>query len=97
MNEQVIIEYPAAGETYCHNSEYGVYRYSDWPPGTALAGTPRRSMLDIYPSLKEARKDYPGAEWNGEGWSGRDMIPPVPLQAPPGNWDPYDTPWNEDD
>lgn len=97
MNDQVIIEYPATGPTYTCPGEYGVYRYSTWPPGTANAGTPRRSNLGIYPSLAKAQDEHPGAEWNGPGWNGQAMIPALPVEQPPGGWDPNDTPWRNDD
>jgi hypothetical protein len=55
------IEYPARGETYCHD-EYGVYEYGEYPRSSVLSGRTRRNFLDTFTTLEEAQAKYPNAE-----------------------------------
>lgn len=81
---ETLIEYPAAGATYSHD-EYGVYTYDEYPARSVLAGQPRRTFLDSFDTLDEARAAYPGAGWYGEG-SGY-AYRPIP-ESPPDWFDP---------
>lgn len=74
-----VIEFPMTGATY-HHEEYGVYRYDVYPESSVLAGQERRSLLDRFPSLAEARAAYPDAEWNGEGSGFREIV--IPREPP---------------
>lgn len=80
----LIIEYPASGKTYSHD-EYGVYRYDTYPESSVLAGQERRSFIDSFPTLAEARAAFPDAEWNGEGSGYREIFIP---ETPPAWFDP---------
>ncbi len=59
-SEDVRIEYPSVGATY-HNNAYGVYKYSEAPRSSVLAGTECREWLGEYATLEEAKKAYPTA------------------------------------
>jgi hypothetical protein len=61
---RICIEFPSRGETYC-DQVYGVYEYDTYPRGSVLAGDERRSFLDSFESIEEARKAYPGADETG--------------------------------
>ncbi len=64
------IEYPMHGATYHHDDQYGVYEYGVYPDSSVLAGQERRSFIDSFPTLAEAKAAYPNAEYQGEGASG---------------------------
>jgi hypothetical protein len=87
------IENPAVGETYHHEDEYGVYRYDTWPDGI-LKGQERRTMLDKFDSLEEAKAEYPTAGVSGSGYR-KIHIP----ETPPEWFDPEAAGerWDEDD
>jgi hypothetical protein len=61
VTEDVRIEYPSRGATYC-NPEYGVYRYSEYPRSSVLAGQERREFLGSYDTLEEARAAHPNSD-----------------------------------
>jgi hypothetical protein len=65
-DESLVIEFPASGETYLLE-EYGVYRYSVYPPSSVLAGRQRRTSLGAFPTLAAAREAFPDASYQGEG------------------------------
>jgi hypothetical protein len=96
MDEITVIEYPSAGATYSRD-EYGVYRYSEYPESSVLAGQERRQFLDSFPTLDEARAAFPDAEWSGEAGTGYREIT-IPRE-PPAWFDPAmaGEAWGEDD
>lgn len=57
----VRIEYPSRGATYSKNA-YGVYEYGTYGRSSVLAGQQRRTYLDSFPTLEEAKAAYPNAE-----------------------------------
>jgi len=57
----VSIEYPSMGETYNY-PEFGVYEYGVYPRTSVLAGRTRRTFLDSFPTLAEAKAAYPNAD-----------------------------------
>lgn len=63
------IEYPSVGATY-YREEYGVYRYDTYPRSSVLAGQTRRSFIDSYATLAEAKAKYPEAEVSGPQGAG---------------------------
>jgi hypothetical protein len=68
MNEDDIrIEYPSRGTTYCKN-EYGVYQYGKYPRSSVLAGQTRRVFLDSFDTLEEAKAAFPEASLAGCGF-----------------------------
>jgi hypothetical protein len=76
--QEVVIEHPAAGETYCYD-DYGVYGYDTYPPGTVLAGQTRRRSLGRYDSLDEAKKEWPHASVaDGSGFFRAARVPAEP-------------------
>lgn len=77
----VVIEFPAAGETYTHGGKYGAYSYDTYPAGTVLAGQTRRRFLGMYDSMEEARADWPGA--GVVDGSGAFRAGQVPREPPP--------------
>lgn len=90
---QLVIEYPAVGATYRHD-EYGVYEYGTYPESSVLAGQERRSCLGTFPTLAEARAEFPAAEYtDGSGY--REIHIP---EAPPDWFDPEAAGerWNDD-
>jgi hypothetical protein len=78
----LVIEYPSAGATYSRD-EYGVYAYGVYPDSSVLAGQPKRSFVESFDSLEEARENYPAASWNGEGGTG---YAPVSVPSTPPAW-----------
>jgi hypothetical protein len=58
----VVIENPMVGKTYRHDDEFGVYEYGVYPHGSVLAGQEKRTLLDRFDSLDEAKGIYPHAE-----------------------------------
>jgi hypothetical protein len=83
MNARIVIEFPSAGATYPSPGQpdrYGVYKYDEYPRGSVLEGTERRSLLGQYDSLEEAQKEHPEAEWNGGGSGYREIV--IPDTAP---------------
>jgi hypothetical protein len=84
------IEYPSSGATYSRN-EYGVYRYDEYPESSVLAGQERRSFLDSFPTLAEAKKAYPDAEESGCGYQQLEIPHTPPEWFDPANagetWD----------
>ena len=72
--DEVRIEYPSRGETYCEDG-YGVYAYGEYEPWSVLAGRERRRFLGFYPSEAEARSDHPDAipGLNGCGFQQMDL------------------------
>jgi len=61
MKTDIRIEYPSRGATYC-DEEFGVYEYGRYGRGSVLAGQQKRTFLDSFPTLEEARAAYPKAE-----------------------------------
>lgn len=61
---RVYIEFPSRGETY-RDEVYGVYAYDTYPRDSVLAGEERRTFLDSFETIEEARKAYPGAKETG--------------------------------
>jgi hypothetical protein len=59
--QEVVIEFPAAGETYMHPEMYGVYAYDTYPAGSVLEGQTRRRSLGVYDSLEAAQAEWPAA------------------------------------
>ena len=69
----ISIEFPSIGKTYARN-EYAVYEYDRYPRSSVNYGMERRSFLDSFHTLEEARKAFPNAvesigtpiseEWN---------------------------------
>jgi hypothetical protein len=57
----LVIE-PSHGETYDHPGEVTVYKYDTYPRGSVLEGRERRSYVDSFPTVDEARKAYPKAD-----------------------------------
>ena len=57
----VRIEFPSMGSTFC-NQVYGVYQYDAWPKSSVMYGTERRTWLNEYPTLEEAKKHFPNAK-----------------------------------
>jgi hypothetical protein len=90
----LVIEYPMIGETYQHD-EYGVYEYGVYPDSSVLAGQERRSFVDSFPTLAEAKASYPNAEYNGEGSGYREVYIP---ESPPYWFDPANAgeQWTDD-
>lgn len=84
MIARMVIEYPAAGATYSED-KYGVYRYDAYPRGSVLEGQERRSALDQFGTLEEAKAAYPNAEWDGGGCGYREVLIP---ESPPDWFDP---------
>ena len=63
------IEYPSRGATYAR-PVYGVYEYGIYPRSSVLAGQVRRSFLDSFETLAEAKAAYPaGYEVVGSGYA----------------------------
>lgn len=92
---QIVIEYPSVGKTY-HEDRYGVYSYDTFPESSVLAGQERRSFIDSYESLEEAKRNHPEAEWHGEGTGFVDR--PIPMNPP--EWFDHDNAgeyWSEED
>lgn len=62
------IEFPMRGETYARE-QYGVYEYDTHPASTLLAGQQRRTFLDSFETLDEAKNAYPEATFvEGSGY-----------------------------
>jgi hypothetical protein len=76
---ETVIEYPAAGATYCR-PEYGVYRYGTYPEGSVLEGQESRAALGSYATLDEAQSEHPEARWDGGGSGYREIT--IPAGAP---------------
>jgi len=49
------------GMTYS-NSSFTVYKHGTYPRGSVLAGESKRTFINSFPTLEEARKVYPQAE-----------------------------------
>lgn len=84
MTPELVIEYPTEGETYSRD-EYGVYRYDLYPESSVLGGSVRRSFLDSFPTLPEAKAAYPTATYSDD--NGYVAPPPIPS-TPPAWFDP---------
>jgi hypothetical protein len=56
----ISIEFPSIGKTYARN-EYAVYEYDRYPRGSVNYGKERRSFLDSFRTLEEARVFFPNA------------------------------------
>ena len=56
----ISIEFPSIGKTYARN-EYAVYEYDRYPRSSVNYGMERRSFLDSFRTLEEARTAYPNA------------------------------------
>ena len=54
------IEFPSRGATYC-NEVYGVYEYGVYDSSSVLAGQEKRTWLDEFNTLEEAKSKYPSA------------------------------------
>jgi hypothetical protein len=77
-NDPLVIEHPVTGSRgNVLSQEYGVYRYGVYEDSSVLAGQQKRSFVDSFPTLAEAQAAYPGAEWDGDGYSQR-----VPVHIP---------------
>ena len=61
------VEFPSRGATYCRQA-YGVYKYDAYPDNSVLAGRVRRTLLDSFATLAEARAAYPDAVEAGCGY-----------------------------
>lgn len=83
MTPELVIEYPTEGESYSHD-EYGVYRYDLYPESSVLGGSVRRSFLDSFATLPEAKAAYPNATYSDSGYQ---EAPPIP-HTPPAWFDP---------
>jgi hypothetical protein len=96
QDEELVIEYPCSGATY-YREEYGVYRYGTYERSSVLAGQQKRSFVDSFETLAEARENYPQARWDGEG--GSQAVPVFIPEQPPEWFDPADAGehWSEDD
>ena len=57
-NTNITIEFPSVGRTYARN-EYAVYEYDRYPRSSVNYGMVRRSFLDSFRTLEEARTAYP--------------------------------------
>ena len=81
MEPYFAIEHPA----YTSQGElvegYAVYRYSEYPESSVLAGRQRRSFQDSFPSLEEARQAFPSAEWGGDNTSSAQEVH-IPVNPP---------------
>ena len=60
MKKNISIEFPSIGKTYARN-EYAVYEYDRYPRSSVNYGMERRSFLDSFRTLEEARKAFPNA------------------------------------
>lgn len=58
--EDLRIEYPSAGATYC-DYEYGVYKYDRYPKSSVLGGQVRRQFLGSYLTEELAKAAHPNA------------------------------------
>lgn len=56
----VVIEFPEVGTTYARN-RYAVYKYSQYPRSSVLAGQERRQWLAAFDTLGEAVAAFPAA------------------------------------
>ena len=64
----LVIEYPSTGATY-HEEKYGVYSYSVYERGSVLEGQEKRSFIDSFDTLEEAKAHFPNADWSpGSGY-----------------------------
>ena len=61
QREDVRIEFPSMGATFC-NQVYGVYQYDVYPRNSVLGGQERRTWLDEFPTLEEAKSKFPTAK-----------------------------------
>ena len=59
--EDIRIEYPSRGATYCENC-YGVYKYGLYPSYSVLSGQVSRTFVDRFDTLEEAVQKYPDAQ-----------------------------------
>ena len=59
--EDIRIEFPSRGTTY-YKETYGVYKYDVWPGYSVLAGQQRRTYLEEFNTLDEAKAKYADAE-----------------------------------
>lgn len=84
-NVDIVIEFPAAGETYSHE-EYGVYAYGEYESWSVNAGQVKRSSRGTYETLEEAQSEHPKAKWSGEEGSG--FVHQEPPMTPPPGFDP---------
>lgn len=81
--EDIRIEFPSRGATY-YNKCYGVYQYDTWPMSSVLGGQERRTFLDQFDTLEEAREKYPDAEFQDHSC----YRPLVMSDTPPDWFDP---------
>ena len=56
------IEFASRRATYRHRDGYTVYQIDEYPSSSVLAGQQRRSFLDTYPTLAEAKAAYPDVQ-----------------------------------
>jgi hypothetical protein len=73
---EVRIEYPSRGATYFHEV-YGVYKYDTYPMSSVLGGQQRRTFLDQFDTLEEAKAKYPDAKESGSCY-----VPPPVMHRP---------------
>lgn len=67
------IEFPSRGATYSRQV-YGVYSYDRYPRSSVLAGQQRRTFLDSFETLAEAKAKFPAAKVvNGCGYVPPDL------------------------
>lgn len=53
---------PMHGSTYSYPDRVAAYAYDEYPASSVLAGQSRRSFLESFDTLEDARKQYPGAD-----------------------------------
>ena len=69
---RVTIEFPSRGATY-NRQVYGVYAYDTYPRTSVLAGQQRRTFINSYETLAEARVAHPDAKESGCGFQPPDL------------------------
>jgi hypothetical protein len=100
MSEYRQIEFPAVTTGGSRRDEYAVYEYGEYEPWSVLAGQERRSFIDSYETLKEARLNHPEADTDGGNAFPPNAIGPLYIPRDPPEWfDPMDAgeAWGEDD
>lgn len=71
--EDVRIEFPSSGATY-NRPVYGVYRYDRYPRHSVLAGQQRRTFVDSFETLEQAKAKFPNARFvKGSGYVAPDL------------------------
>ena len=65
----VFIEFPSKGATY-FTPKYGVYEYDIYPKSSVLAGQERRTYINEFDTLEEAKAKFPNAEVSESRFTG---------------------------